>query len=86
VSVWRKQINLIIQPPDILKAIQAEFNSVNWLNNMGLIRINPYPPSFKSTPAKIIEPLTGASTWALGSHKWTMYIGIFTKKAPTPAR
>ncbi len=45
------------------------------------IRINPYPPNFNKTPAKIIEPETGASTWALGNHKWTTYMGIFTKKA-----
>jgi len=30
----------------------------------------PYPPNFKSTPARTIDPATGASTWALGSHKW----------------
>lgn len=26
----------------------------------GATRINPYPPSFKRIPAKIIEPATGA--------------------------
>jgi len=30
-------------------------------------------------PAKIMEPNTGASTWAKGSHKCTPYIGSFTK-------
>jgi len=34
-------------------------------------------------PAKIIEPDTGASTWALGNHKWVKYIGILTIKAKT---
>lgn len=28
-----------------------------------------------------MEPATGASTWALGSHKWKIYKGIFTIKA-----
>lgn len=42
-------------------------------------RIMPYPPNFKSTPAKIILPDTGASTWALGSQRWTPYIGNFTR-------
>lgn len=42
----------------------------------------PYPPSLSNTAAKIIDPLTGASTWAFGSHKWTKNIGSFTKKAP----
>jgi len=44
-----------------------------------MIRISPYPPSFRSTPAKIIEPPRGASTWAFGSHKCTKNIGNFTK-------
>lgn len=30
--------------------------------------------------AKIMDPEIGASTWALGSHKWNIYIGNFTKK------
>ena len=45
------------------------------------IRIIPYPPNFKRIPAKIIDPETGASTWALGSHKWTRNIGNFTRNA-----
>lgn len=32
-------------------------------------------------PARIMDPATGASTWALGSHRWVKYIGVFTKKA-----
>lgn len=31
--------------------------------------------------ARIIEPATGASTCAFGSHKWKPYTGIFIKKA-----
>ena len=26
-----------------------------------------------------MEPITGASTWALGSQRWTEYIGNFTR-------
>ena len=37
--------------------------------------------NFNKTPATIIEPDTGASTWALGSHKWSKNIDIFTKNA-----
>lgn len=37
--------------------------------SMTIIRIMPYPPSFSSTAANTIEPATGASTWAFGSHK-----------------
>jgi hypothetical protein len=41
----------------------------------------PYPPSFRRIPAKIIDPATGASTWAFGSQRWEIYRGIFTRKA-----
>lgn len=44
-------------------------------------RINPYPPNFNKIEAKIIEPTTGASTWALGSHKCPKKIGNLIKKA-----
>ena len=47
----------------------------------GPIRIKPSPPSFSNTAAKNIDPVTGASTCALGSHMWTKNIGSFTKKA-----
>jgi hypothetical protein len=30
-----------------------------------------------------MDPATGASTWALGSQRWTEYIGNFTRKAPS---
>jgi len=43
----------------------------------------PYPPNFNKTPARIIDPATGASTWALGNHRWPIKTGIFTKKANT---
>lgn len=32
-------------------------------------------------PARIIDPATGASTWAFGSHKWVRNIGVLTKNA-----
>ena len=32
-------------------------------------RISPYPPNFRRMAANIIEPDTGASTWAFGSHR-----------------
>jgi hypothetical protein len=37
--------------------------------NIGRKRIIPNPPIFNKIPAKIIEPITEASTWALGSQK-----------------
>jgi hypothetical protein len=44
-----------------------------------MIRASPYPPNFRRIAANTIEPAIGASTWALGSHKWTENIGSFTR-------
>jgi hypothetical protein len=49
-------------PPTKLKAAQITPNPNPNLNNKGNTRRNPYPPNFSKTPAKIIEPETGAST------------------------
>ena len=49
--------------------------------NRGMVRSNPYPPSFRRIAARIIDPAMGASTCALGSHRWNPYIGIFIMKA-----
>lgn len=48
---------------------------------MGLNRIIPYPPNFNKIAAKTIDPITGASTWALGNHKCPKKIGNLIKKA-----
>jgi len=40
-----------------------------------------YPPSFSKIAARIIDPATGASTWALGSHKCSENSGNFTINA-----
>jgi len=58
-------------------SVPVSVNLRNWC-----IRIIPKPPSLRRTPARIMEPATGASTWALGSQRWTEYMGNFTKKAP----
>lgn len=34
-------------------------------------RRSPKPPSLRRRAARIIEPAVGASTWALGSHRWS---------------
>jgi len=49
--------------------------------NIIVIRNMPYPPSFSKMAASTIEPAIGASTWALGSHRWRPYRGIFTINA-----
>lgn len=45
------------------------------------MRRRPYLPNFRRTPARIIDPATGASTWALGNQRWKIYRGILTIKA-----
>ena len=54
--------------------------------NRGKKTNNPYLPNFNRTPAKIILPATGASTWAFGSHTCTKYIGVFTIKPRVNAK
>lgn len=49
--------------------------------NIMVIRNIPYPPSFNRMAASTIDPAIGASTWALGNHKWRPYRGIFTMNA-----
>lgn len=44
----------------------------------GRQRHAPYPPNFNNKAARIMEPTTGASTWALGSQRWAEKIGNFT--------
>lgn len=67
-SVWRRQRNLINLPPISLNLeIIQDIWGVERMR--GLNRRRPYPPSFKRIAAKTIEPVTGASTCALGSHR-----------------
>lgn len=80
-SIWRKHITLVNIPPHKAKAIIKEEEKENVGVKYWYIRIIPYPPNFKRIAAKTMEPATGASTWALGNHKWTLNIGSLTKKA-----
>lgn len=80
-SVWRRQIILVIIAPTIAKAEKKFLRRAHLSGNKIIIRIRPYPPSFRSTAARIIEPATGASTWAFGSHRWTENSGSFTRNA-----
>lgn len=57
---------LSILPPNRAR-IKTPSNTPHGLSR-ALTRIIPYPPSLSKTPAKIIDPPTGASTWALGNH------------------
>ena len=42
-------------------------------------RASPYPPNFRRIAANTIEPAIGASTCALGNHRWTENIGSLTR-------
>ena len=80
-SDCRRQIIDVTTPPTIATAIIG-FTSVLFIYlNIIIIRARPYPPSFRRIAARIIDPATGASTCALGSHKWTENSGSFTKNA-----
>lgn len=73
-------IKQIIVLPNTLYIIIIDFRILLFIHKK-LNRNNPYLPNFNKIAAKNIEPTTGASTWAFGSHWWTPYIGNFTKKA-----
>lgn len=69
ISGCRRQIILVITAPHIeieeIRGIKGRFIFIKGEER----RRSPYLPSFNKTPARIIDPATGASTWALGSHK-----------------
>lgn len=80
-SVCRMQINLVITAP--VREILIMRGAIERLNFIKFeeTRIMPYPPNFSKIPARIIEPATGASTWALGSQRWVINKGVLTRKA-----
>ena len=79
ISLWEVHTIPKSPPPKHLNTIKLFIIEEGF--KIGLKRIIPYPPSFSKIPAKIIDPPTGASTWAFGSHWWTKNIGNLTKKA-----
>lgn len=81
ISVWRMQIQAVAEAPQIEIATARALPLAGFLFVWSIRSSIPYPPSFRRTPARIIEPAIGASTWALGSHRCAPYMGIFTRKA-----
>src|SRR3954469_4663237 len=71
-------------------ALRPNIKGMNWAEPSGNIgsekRMKPYPPSFRSTPARITEPAVGAWTWASGNQVCTGHIGSFTAKLARKAR
>lgn len=80
-SGCRMQIILVITAPHIEIGRRIYEVNLDIKGSSVYIRIRPYLPNFSKIAAKIIDPATGASTWAFGSHRWDINIGIFTKKA-----
>ena len=80
-SSWRIHNTVVKQAPHREIGITNLFITVIWEGRIVINRKRPYPPSFNKTLAKIMDPAAGASTWALGSHRWVRYIGILIKSA-----
>jgi hypothetical protein len=79
-------ISPILKPQRLATAppitANTTINLITFSDISGLLnRNNPTPANFKRIPANIIEPYTGASTCALGSHICTPKIGNFTRNA-----
>lgn len=81
VSVWRRQIILVIKAPHRETLMKIGATSLFIGGHSVDIRIRPYLPSLRRMAARIIDPATGASTWAFGSHRCVKYMGIFTINA-----
>lgn len=78
-SGCRIQINLVAIAPVIERLINNEDDTDTIFWNKIDIRARPYPPSFSKIAASTIDPAIGASTWALGNHRWVENIGNLTK-------
>jgi hypothetical protein len=64
-SVKRRHNNLIKKPP--IKEMESHKERPFHLQQIGINNQRPNLPSFNKIAAKIIEPITGASTCALGN-------------------
>ena len=71
----------VIITPHRASAMIGYTRSLERGSRITIIRIMPYPPSFRRIAASTMDPATGASTWAFGNQRWTPYSGIFTRKA-----
>lgn len=71
ISIWRRQIKHVTIAPHKKKIINIRKSKFKIIP-VSIIRARPYVPNFKITPARITDPATGASTWALGNHICSM--------------
>lgn len=80
-SVWRRQIREVMRAPHRAILLMVARVGVEGRGSVADMRMRPYPPSFSRIAARIMEPAIGASTWALGSHRWKRNRGSLTRKA-----
>lgn len=59
--------------------IRIGFTLLDEEYRFSIIRMVPYPPSFKRMAASTMDPAIGASTWALGSQRCIVNMGSLTK-------
>lgn len=60
-------------------AISGVVRAVRVFGTSIMNRAIPYPPNFSRIAASTMDPAIGASTCALGSHRWVENIGNFTR-------
>lgn len=70
-SVCCKHVRFASVAPHMARMINGRNTSVFTIGRVCIIRIIPYPPSFSKMAASTIDPATGASTCAFGSHRWS---------------
>lgn len=80
-SVCCRQVRLARIAPQRARTRNGRNMSVFVVGIVCIIRIMPYPPSFRRIAARTIDPAIGASTCAFGSHRCRPYRGIFVRKA-----
>lgn len=70
-SHWRKHIKPTKHILTIAHINNKFLHEHNRISKKCKERTKPYAPNFNNIPASTIDPATGASTCAFGSHKWT---------------
>ena len=79
ISVCTRHSNAIRDPPRNLTPCVTSSTKEQFIKTEK--RHNPSPPSFSKMAAKIMDPVTGASTCALGNQRCTKYMGSLTRNA-----
>lgn len=73
------QISLVDTAPIIEIEISGDDIFIRVDGTIIINRATPYPPNFRRIAARTIDPAIGASTCALGSHRWVENNGNLTR-------